>query len=145
MHLKSLLCGALTATLAGTTLAQDPRPNITPGMWETTSTVSIESEQFSMPPRTETNSECITEDKIAEGQAFLEDNEDCEFTSKEVRADGMDYSMTCNSPDGGTVTMDASMNFGGETMDGTVDGQMESPMGAMQMNIEMQGQRTGEC
>ena len=73
-------------------------PNINPGMWETTSTVTIQSDQFPIPPRTDTSSECVTAEKIAEGQAFLEDNEDCEFTNKDMRADGMDYTMTCASP-----------------------------------------------
>ena len=143
MNLKLMTMAALGAALAGPVAAEDP--NITPGMWETTSTVTLESAQFSMPPRTETNSECLTAEKIAEGQAFLEDNEDCEFTNKDMRADGMDYTMTCNSPDGGTVTMDASMKFNGDTMTGTVDGAMESPMGQMNMKVELAGKRTGDC
>lgn len=143
MNLKPMMMVALGAALAGPVAAEDP--NIDPGMWETTSTVTLESAQFSMPPRTETNSECLTADKIAEGQAFLEDNEDCEFSNKDLRADGMDYTMTCESPDGGTVTMDATMKFNGDTMTGTVDGAMESPMGQMSMKVELSGKRTGDC
>ncbi|MGB0514918.1 MAG: DUF3617 domain-containing protein [Wenzhouxiangellaceae bacterium] len=143
MNLKSIMMVALGTALAGPVAAEDP--NINPGMWETTSTVTLESAQFSMPPRTETNSECLTAEKIAEGQAFLEDNDDCEFSNKDLRPDGMDYTMTCNSPDGGTVKMNATMNFDGDTMTGTVDGSMESPMGEMTMKVELSGQRTGDC
>jgi hypothetical protein len=125
--------------------AHAEEPNIDPGMWETNSTVTLQSPQFSMPPRTETSSECLTQEKIAEGQTFLDDNEDCEFTRKEMRADGMDYQMTCRSPDGGTIEMDASLKFDGDTMSGTVDGVMESPMGQMDMTVEMTGKRTGDC
>jgi len=124
-------------------LAEDP--NITPGMWETTSTVTIQSEQIPIPPRTDTSSECVTAEKIAEGQAFLRDSDECEFTSKDLRADGMDYTMRCSSPEGGTVTMNASMQFNGDAMSGTIDGDIESSMGAMQMNVEMSGKRTGDC
>lgn len=124
-------------------VAEDP--NINPGMWETTSTVTIESEQFPIPPRTDTSSECVTAEKIADGQAFLENNDDCEFTNKDVRADGMDYTMTCQGPDGGAVSMDASMKFDGDSMSGTITGEVESPMGAMIMNVEMSGTRTGDC
>lgn len=120
-------------------------PNINPGMWETTSTVKIQSDQFPIPPRTDTSSECVTAEKIAEGQAFLEDNDDCEFTNKDMRADGMDYTMTCKSPDGGSVTMDASMEFGGDSMSGSITGDIESPLGVMNMNVEMSGTRTGDC
>jgi len=125
--------------------AHADEPNIDPGMWETTSTVTMNSEQFSMPPRTETNSECLTAEKIAEGQTFLDDNENCDYTDKDMRADGMDYTMTCKNPDGSSVEMNASMKFDGDTMDGTVDGVVESPMGEMSMNVEMTGKRIGDC
>ena len=143
MDFKSMTLVALSVTLAGPVAAADP--NINPGMWETTSTITMKAAQLSMPQRTETNSECVTADKIAKGQAFLEDNKDCEFSRKEMRADGMDYTMTCNNPEGGTVTMNSSMQFNGETMTGTVDGTMESPMGPMTMKIELSGKRTGAC
>ncbi len=133
----------IAAGLALSVQAQDP--NIAPGMWETTSTVTIASEQFPIPPRTDSSSDCVTAEDIAEGQAFLEDNEDCEFTNKDLRADGMDYSMVCSSQDGSTVTMNASMKFNGSSMSGTIDGEIESPMGMMQMNVEMSGERTGDC
>lgn len=129
--------------LAQPAAAEDP--DINPGMWETTSTVTIESEQFPIPPRTDSSRDCVTAEDIAEGQAFLDDNEDCEFTSKDVRADGMDYSMVCESADGGTVTMTAAMTFSGDSMSGTIEGEIESPMGAMQMKIEMAGERIGDC
>ena len=137
------LLAASTASLCA--LAQDPNPNLNPGMWETTSTVTIQSEQMPIPPRTDTSSECVTAEKIAEGQAFLEDSDECEFTNRDLRADGMDYSMTCSSPEGGTVTMNASMQFEGDSMSGNIDGDIESPMGVMQMNVEMTGKRTGDC
>lgn len=124
---------------------QAEEPNIDPGMWETTSKVTMESQAFSMPPRTDTNSECLTAEKIAEGQTFLDDNEDCEYANKDMRADGMDYTMTCSNPDGSSVEMDASMQFDGDTMSGTVDGVVESPMGEMTMKVEMTGKRTGDC
>jgi len=123
--------------------AQDP--NINPGMWETASTVTIQSEQFPIPPRTDSSRDCVTAEDIAEGQAFLDDNEDCEFTGKDVRSDGMDYAMVCESPDGGTVTMTASMRFDGDSMSGNIEGEIESPMGAMQMRVEMTGERIGDC
>lgn len=120
-------------------------PNVNPGIWETTSTVTIDSEQFQMPPRTDTTSECVTEERIAEGMAFLNDSEECEYTSQDMRSDGMDYTMVCSSPDGGTVTMNASLKFDGDSMNGTINGDIESPMGVMTMFVEMEGQRTGDC
>ncbi|MDT8448657.1 MAG: DUF3617 family protein [Wenzhouxiangellaceae bacterium] len=143
MIARILIAAAAAGALTAAAVAEDP--NINPGMWETTSTVTIESEQFPIPSRTDTTTDCVTAEDIAEGQAFLEDSEDCEFTNKDVRADGMDYTMTCTSADGGTVTMDASMKFEGDSMAGTITGDIESPMGLMKMNVEMSGQRTGDC
>lgn len=143
MRFKSLAILLAAASIPSSALAEDP--NIEPGMWETTSTVTIQSEQFPIPPRTDTSSECVTAEKIEEGQAFLEDNDDCEFTNKDMRADGMNYTMTCRSQDGSRVTMNAAMEFNGDSMSGTIDGDIESPMGVMQMNVEMSGKRTGDC
>ena len=143
MQFKSFATLLAAASISAPALAENP--NIEPGMWETTSTVTIQSEQFPIPPRTDTSSECVTAEKIEEGQAFLEDNDDCEFTNKDMRADGMDYTMTCRSQDGSTVTMNASMKFNGDSMSGTIDGNIESPMGVMKMNVEMSGERTGDC
>lgn len=134
---------ALAAAFAMPVVADTP--NVNPGMWETTSTVTIESEQFPIPPRTDTTSECLTEERIADGMAFLNDSEECQFTDKDLRSDGMDYTMVCSSPDGGTVTMNASLKFNGDSMDGEINGDVDSPMGVMKMSIEMQGRRTGDC
>lgn len=140
---KQTLIALATVGIATAALAESP--NIQPGMWENTSTVTLQSDQFSMPPRTDTTSDCVTEEDIAEGEAFLEDTEECDITNKDVRADGMNYSMTCASPDGGSMTMDAVMEFSGDSMSGNVDGTLESPMGVMNMTVEMSGKRTGDC
>lgn len=144
MHAKYVPVAMIALSAASATIAQET-PNITPGMWETTSTVTIQSEQFPIPPRTETTTECVTPEKIKEGQAFLEDNEECEFTRKDIRSDGMDYAMNCSTPDGGKFDMQGAMEFGGDTMSGTISGTIESPMGVMQMSIELDGKRTGDC
>jgi len=144
-HRVLIFIAASLTTAAITTPVFAEDPNLNPGMWETTSTVTIESEQMPIPPRTDTSSECVTEESIADGQAFLEDNDECEFTSKDVRADGMDYAMTCSSRDSGTVNMTANLKFEGDSMSGTINGEIQSPMGVMKMNVEMSGERVGEC
>ncbi|MDX1625342.1 MAG: DUF3617 family protein [Wenzhouxiangellaceae bacterium] len=143
MKISRLVPALAGLTMATAAVAEDP--NIEPGMWETTSTVTIQSDQFPIPPQTNTTSNCVSADDIQEGQAFMEDNEECQFTDKDIRADGMTYTMTCATPDGGAVTMNAEMSFDGDTMSGVVDGDMETPMGVMKMHVEMDGRRTGDC
>jgi hypothetical protein len=140
---KHCLTALAVAGLSASALADSP--NINPGMWETTSTVSINSPQFSLPPQTQSTSDCVTAEDIDQGDVFLDDNEECEITNKDIRSDGMNYAMTCSNPDGSTMSMTADIAFDGDTMSGSVDGQMQSAMGEMTMKIELTGKRTGDC
>ena len=132
----------IAAALSAPAAAQDI--DIDPGLWETSTTISIKSQQFSMPPRTHSQEECVTAERIGEGFEFLEDNEDCEVTDRDVRSDGMNYTMVCPNP-GGTMTMNFDMEFNGDSMSGTISGQFESQMGAMEMDGEVSGTRIGDC
>lgn len=133
----ALALGLVTAAVAET-------PNIEPGLWEYNNKMSF-SGDVPIPDQEQTSEECITMDDIEEGDAFLDDVEECEVTRKDVRRDGMDYAMTCTQPDGTRMTMVATMQFNGDSADGTIDGSMETPMGAMQMSIAMTGRRIGDC
>lgn len=143
---KQSLTALALAGLSVSALAQDP--NIEPGMWETTSTVTMNipnMPQGSMPPQTQTSSECVTPEDIASGQAFIEDNDECEMSDQDLREDGMNFTMTCATPDGSNMVMNVDFEFDGETMSGKVDGQMDSAMGSMSMNVDVSGRRTGDC
>lgn len=119
-------------------------PNINPGEWEYKSTISFQSD-FPIPDQTDTNTECVTEEDILDGDAFVEEMEGCEMTRQDLRRDGMDYVMECSAPDGTSVTMTATMEFHGDTATGTITGDMETPMGPMTMNINLDGRRLGDC
>jgi len=136
------LAAALAFGLITTAVAQEP--NIEPGLWKYENSMSF-SGDVPIPDQNQTSEECITAEDIAEGDAFLEDVDECEITHKDLRRDGMDYSMVCRQPDGTQMTMDAEMAFAGNTASGTIDGNMETPMGAMQMTISVSGTRIGEC
>ncbi len=125
-------------------VAAEEVPNLNPGKWENTSHMTFDSE-FPIPDQTETHTECMTEEDLKSGDAFLEDMEDCEMTRKDMRADGMDYAMTCVAEDGTRVDMTASMQFNGDTASGVISGDMETPMGPMSMTIEIEGRRIGDC
>lgn len=119
-------------------------PNMQPGMWEYHNKMTFQSD-FPIPDQEHTNQECVTLEDIERGDAFLEDVEDCEITHQDIRRDGMDYSMTCRSPDGTEMTMDATMDFHGDSANGVIDGTMQTPMGDMSMRINMSGRRVGDC
>ncbi len=101
------------------------------------------SSEFPIPDQSDTSTNCITAEDINDGQ-FMQDMEGCNIIEQDMRADGMSYSMECDA--GGTnMTMEAEMSFMGDTMEGTVRGEMESPMGPMQMTVTMSGRRIGDC
>lgn len=133
----ALLLGLSAAAVAET-------PNIEPGKWEYNNKITFGPE-FPLPDQDQTSEECVTLDDIEQGEAFLDDVEDCDITRKDLRRDGMDYAMVCTQPDGTQMTMEAKMNFNGDSADGTIKGNMQTPMGEMNMNIEMDGRRIGDC
>jgi len=134
---------ALLLGLASTAVA-DETPNIEAGMWQYNNKVTFGPE-FPLPDQEQSNEECVTAEEIEQGQAFLDDVDECDITHKNVRRDGMDYAMTCTQPDGSEMTMEASMQFNGDSATGTVNGSMQTPMGEMTMNITMDGRRIGDC
>lgn len=118
-------------------------PNIQAGEWEMTSTTSFPGTP--MPEQSETVLECLTEEEIQEGLAMDMDIEGCEMQSQDIRRDGMDYTLFCEQVDGMQMQMNASFRFMGDRTEGRIDAQMETPMGPMEMQVEMSGHRVGDC
>lgn len=136
---------AAAALIAGLSFSVSAEtPNINPGQWEYKSTIRFQSE-FPIPDQSDTTTECVTEEDVLQGDAFVEEMEGCEITTRDLRSDGMNYVMECSAPDGTSVTMQATMDFNGDTASGTITGDMETPMGPMTMNIELDGRRLGDC
>ncbi len=136
------LAAALALGLA--TVAVAETPNIEPGLWKYENSMTF-SGDVPIPDQNQSSEECVTAEDIAEGDAFLDDVDECEITHKDLRSDGMTYSMLCTQPDGTEMTMDAEMAFAGTSASGTIEGTMETQMGAMEMTIEVSGERIGDC
>jgi len=135
-----MVAAALSASLAMNATAETP--NIEPGEWENTSIITFTSE-MPIPDQSDTSTSCITEEDINQGD-FMQEMEGCNVIERDIRSDGMEYSMECNNG-GMAMIMSAQMEFNGDSMEGTVQGQMESPMGPMEMNVSMSGRRLGDC
>jgi hypothetical protein len=120
-------------------------PNINFGLWETTATTTITSEQFNMPGESTSTTDCVTQQDFEEGLAFMDDSSECAMEEEDLRDDGANYRMVCNVEQMGEMTMTVALEFGGDTMSGVIEGDIESPMGMMQMKIDMAGKRLGDC
>jgi hypothetical protein len=141
MPLRSLLAAALLA-LPLTAVAETP--NITPGLWEFTSTTSVTGE-VPIPDQTETHQECIAQGDLTDSDfQFLEVEEGCELVEHNVSAEGIDYRMVCHA-DEGEAHIDGRMDFLGEHVEGNVNVTVQSSMGEMQMNTVVEGERLGDC
>ncbi len=140
--IKQLMAGALLAGAFATASAETP--NLEPGMWETSATIRGEG-GFPMPEQNHTSSDCMTAEDLASGDAFFEDADECEFQRREIRRDGADFEMTCSDPSGMTMKMTASMKFHGDTSEGTIRAELETPMGPMTVVTTLEGRRIGEC
>lgn len=141
MSLRTLLATAVLA-LPLTALAESP--NIVPGQWEFTSTTTVEGD-IPIPEQSETHQECIAQGDIDDADfQFLEVEEECELLEHNVSADGIDYRMVCHA-EGSEANINGRMEFLGETVEGGVDIDADSPMGKLTMHTSVEGQRLGDC
>jgi len=141
---KIFLSGGLLLAAAHA-IADDEFPDIKYGMWETTSTTTISSEAMTLPEQTYTSSSCVTEEEVKKGQAFLNDMDNCEILEKTMTSTSADLSLVCDQPEVGETTMNLSMQYDGDTMTGAMTGEMNGPMGKVDMRVQMSGKRIGEC
>lgn len=135
---------AVAAFLAIPMVAQAETPNVTPGEWEFVSVTSM-SGDMQIPDQTQTERQCITQEELDSAEfGFIEEEEGCELLSQDMNADGLSYSMICRA-DGGEATIDGEMRFMGEQIEGNVDIFTQSPMGELNMNTVIEGERIGNC
>ncbi len=139
-----LRIAAATALLGASLGLAADEPNLNPGLWEYNTTITFDSE-FPIPDQQDSSTDCLTAEDIAQGNTFVDDMEGCEMVREDLRSDGMDYVMECQAPDGTSITMEAQMAFDGDTATGNISGDMETPMGPMKMNINIDGRRIDDC
>ncbi|CAM3459123.1 DUF3617 domain-containing protein [Halomonas lysinitropha] len=142
MSFRPLLAGLLLA-LPMAAVAQSP--NIEPGQWEFTSTTSVQGD-MPIPDQTDSHQECIAQGDIENEEfSFIEEEEGCELLEHEVTVDRLDYRMACQA-EGGEADIVGHMDFLGETTEGRVEVNVQSPqMGEMTMVTDVEGRRLGDC
>ncbi|MCH8542032.1 MAG: DUF3617 domain-containing protein [Alcanivorax sp.] len=131
--------------LALSTLSAAAEPNVQPGEWEYTNVTRISTGGQAMPPQRDSHRECVTAEDIANPELFSEDMGDCEITDKTLSRSNMRYSLRCTSEEGMTSTMTMTMQFKGDRVEGLMDGKMTTPMGEMNMQMNIEGKRLGSC
>jgi hypothetical protein len=120
-------------------------PNIEPGMWESETHITFEGE-MPLPDQSDVSQQCITPEDIADGEAFMADagNDECDITDKSMSSDSMSMTMSCNNQ-GMSMTMNMNMKFYGDSSEGEITGQMQSPMGPITMRTTVKSRRVSDC
>ncbi|WP_019626391.1 DUF3617 family protein [Thioalkalivibrio sp. ALJT] len=124
--------------------AQAETPNLQPGLWENHTTMTMEG-MGNMPDQTETTTECITQEEIDMGENIIEAPEGCTLDQMDMSAERMDYTMSCPGPQGNQMQMHGNMRFLGGRAEGEMTSEMDTPMGTVNVRVEMRGERVGDC
>ncbi|WP_181919370.1 DUF3617 family protein [Alkalilimnicola ehrlichii] len=135
---KFVLLALLTPLVAGA-----DQVNVVPGQWEFENTTRIQGDE-TFPDQVFTDSVCVTEEDLQGERIFMTDVEGCQVGDLAVSRDRMDGFMVCSEA-GVDVHMSVAMRFHGETMEGTIESEMDTPIGPMQMSTALVGQRVGAC
>lgn len=125
-----------TAALADT-------PNLEPGMWSYTSTSTIEG-PVNLPPQTDTNQECLTQQQLNKGIDMLNIPKECDVTRADISRDRVDYAASCNIQ-GITTIFEGFATFHGTRIEGKMTSDIDTPLGKMLMKTDYTAERVGNC
>mgnify|MGYP003122375625 CR=1 FL=1 len=146
METSKLGLSLFSLLVATPMLASAETPDIKPGQWEYQSTMRMSAGGQAMPAQMVRNKDCVRQEDLTDPDLFGGDElKDCEASGVEQSRSRLRYTLTCAGPDGSPYTMTADIKLQGETMEGTMQGDMESPMGPMRMRMELSGKRIGDC
>jgi hypothetical protein len=135
---KTVIC--LTATLILAACSSSPKgPNLKEGRWEITSKIEVTNIPFAVPPVT--YSQCLTKADFIPKPQETDSGTPCDITHSEVNGDTVNWTLTCSSPQGKSITK-GSITYKGDSFDGRVTMQGS---GMPNMTQIMEGRRTGAC
>lgn len=144
--MRKLKACALSVLIAVPALASAETPNINPGQWEYSNTMRMTAGGNAMPAQKTRNKDCVRKEDITDPDLFGGDElKNCDVSELEQSRSRLRYTLSCPGPDGSPYTMTADIKLQGDTMEGTMTGDMKSPMGPMKMRMELTGKRIGDC
>lgn len=116
--------------------------NLNPGLWEYTNELSFGEGRT---PQIQVFEDCVTAEDLSEGSFMMQDIDACEVVEQQTRFDRMTYVMNCLGPDGTTLAIDARIEFDGDTAQGVIKNTVATPLGDMDMVVNLSARRLGEC
>lgn len=116
--------------------------NLNPGLWEYTNELSFGEGRT---PQTQVFEDCVTAEDLSEGTFMMQDIDACEVVEQQTRFDRMTYVMNCLGPEGTTLAIDARIEFDGDTAQGVINNTVATPLGDMDLVVNLSARRLGEC
>ena len=140
MRFNIFLTGLASLMLTGTASAEGV--SIDPGMWETTSTMTMTM----MPePRSNTVQECIENDELSPESFNMDKDNPCNITDVTIDGNTARWSISCST--GGGPVMEGQWEFtsNGDSISG--NGSMDTEFSGQKMGFNMtwEGKRVGDC
>lgn len=135
----------LAALLAAvTTIAAAAQPNMQPGRWEYTNTMSF-SGAVNVPEKQYTHTQCVTREDIEEADTFLRDAEQCRVEDRRLASDNVAYTMVCPGPQGSEMRTRVEMQVMGDRVTGDARATLRMNDQSMEMVTAIEGRRVGDC
>lgn len=127
--------------LASAVLAGSNKPNMRPGLWETTITPSVEGMPMAPPPMTHRS--CITHEDLVPRDEQTAKN--CSHFEHKITGDTVTWTAKCQQHEMTTVGK-GKITYVGDTYSGVIEIEMQGgPGGTMKMMQRMEGRRIGDC
>ena len=139
----SQLATLFSSTLLCCGIAVAETPNLLPGLWSYTTTTTLEG-PMSLPAKTSSNEECLTQKQVNQGIDMLDIPEQCAIIQANIMRDNADFSLSCNMQ-GIQATFNGQSQFHGDHMQGAMLSEMNTPLGVMLMKMDFVSKRIGEC
>lgn len=143
MHYLTRLSIFLPSILLLSSAVLAETPNLQPGLWQYTSSMTVEG-PMNLPPQTHSNQECLTQNKLDKGIGVLNIPQSCTVTQADIKRDRVDYAANCNM-EGVKTVFKGYATFHGNRLDGKMSSDMDTPLGPMTMKTDYQGARISDC
>lgn len=124
------------------TSSQAQSINLNPGLWEYTNELTfVEGSE----PRVQVFENCVTAEDLENSGFMMQDIDACEVVEQEILFDRMTYVMNCLGPEGTTLAIDARIEFDGDRATGVINNSVQTPLGEMDMVVNLSAERLGDC
>lgn len=116
---------------------------VEPGLWEMTSTMTM---PMLGQPQVNTMTECLAKEQISVDDVGTQDMDpNCTFDTLQVDAATMTWTFECPVEGGGTSRGEWRATSHGDRVEGAGKIVMEMQGQTMEMNMNWQGKRVGDC